>query len=260
VHDNPVSPTWFDRRAARTPPDLVIANSRFTATAAAKLFQGVSVEVLYHPVEEPNLADRHEVRRAVRASLGTDRNAVVVLQASRLEEWKGQAVHLDALARLKEVPGWEAWFAGGGQKPGEQEYLNTLRTRAERAGIGNRVRFLGQRSDVPRLMAAADVYCQPNTGPEPFGIVYVEALYAGLPAVASDFGGSAEIVDETCGLLAPPGDANAVAKLLGELVRNPKLRSTLGQCGPRRAAQLCDPGLALSRLSEYVFADALVKA
>ncbi len=76
-------------------------------------------------------------------------------------------------------------------------------------------------------MAAADVYCQPNTGPEPFGIVFVEALYAGLPVVTSGFGGAAEIVDQTCGVLTPPGNCKAVADALRSLILEPSRRGAL---------------------------------
>src|SRR5262249_40040296 len=80
-------------------------------------------------------------------------------------------------------------FVGGPQRPPEVEFQTDLEAAAARWGIAGRVRFLGQRSDVSRLMAAADVYCQPNTGPEPFGLVFVEALHAGLPVITSGFGG-----------------------------------------------------------------------
>jgi glycosyltransferase involved in cell wall biosynthesis len=142
----------------------------------------------------------------------------VILQSSRLEEWKGQAILIAALGRMKELPGWEAWIAGGVQKSGESDYLSALRRRVEELGISERVRFLGQRSDVRQLMAAADVYCQPNTGPEPFGLAFVEALQAGLPVVTSGFGGAAEIVDATCGILTRPADIAAVSTALVELI------------------------------------------
>lgn len=249
VHGELANPTWLDRWAARTVPDVVIANSKFTSTAAAKLFAGARVEVAYLPVAAPEAFDRAAARRAVRAELGTPDDAVVILQASRLEEWKGQRVHLEALARLKDVPGWAAWFAGGAQKAGEAAYLADLERFAAEAGIADRVRFLGQRSDVPRLMVAADVYCQPNTGPEPFGLAYVEALAAGLPVVASGFGGAAEIVDDRCGVLTPPEDGAAVAAALEGLIRDPARRAALGAAGPRRAGELCDPAAALARLA-----------
>ena len=81
---------------------------------------------------------------------------------------------------------------GGAQRSHEAVYLAELRQAADRAGIGDRVRFLGQRTDVPDLLAAADVFCQPNTGPEPFGIAFVEALYAGLPVVTRRWRGAGD--------------------------------------------------------------------
>ena len=165
----------------------------------------------------------------------------MILQASRLERWKGHAVHLAALGLLRDMPGWECWLAGGVQKAGEERFLNELRSAGEQAGIADRVRFLGQRSDVPRLMAAADVFCQPNTGPEPFGFVLVEALHAGLPVVTSDFGGAVEIVDTSCGVLTKPGDHEAVAAALRDLIEDPSRRRALGAVGPGRAESICDP-------------------
>ena len=248
VHDALDPRHWVNRRAARTPPDAVVTNSRFTAGPAATVFPGVPVTPVYLPVSPPRL-DREQSRREVRAELGTPPDAVVVLQACRLERWKGQAVHVEALGRLRDVPGWEAWFAGGAQKEGEAEFLAELRAAAERLGVEDRVKFLGQRSDVPRLMAAADVYCQPNTGPEPFGVAFVEALYAGLPVVSSAAGGAAEVVTGECGMLTTAGDAGAVAAALRELVADPARRRALGEAGPRRAADLCEPAARLAELA-----------
>ena len=240
VHDHLSPQHWLNRWASRTPPDAVVANSRSTATTAATLFPGVPTDTVYYPVERRE-TDRDAVRHEVREELGTDGEMVVILQASRLERWKGQTVHLEALGQLKSLSAWEAWFAGGPQRPAEDAYLGELKRRADELGIGERVKFLGQRTDVPRLMAAADVYCQPNTGPEPFGIVFIEALHAGLPVVTSDFGGAAEIVTPDCGILCPPGDVRAVADALRELITDLDRRQRLGLAGPTRAAELCEP-------------------
>ena len=234
---------WLERWSARTAPDVILANSWFTAGSVGDVFPDARVEVWYCPVARP--AFDGTARAEVRAEFGTPQERVVILQASRLERWKGQAAHLSALATLRDIPGWECWLAGGAQKAGESEFMEELRTLANRAGIADRVRFLGQRSDVPRLMAAADVFCQPNIGPEPFGIVFVEALYAGLPVVTSEFGGAAEIVDQTCGVLTAPGDPEAVAAALRSLIQDPSRRQALGAAGPGRAESLCDPGRIL---------------
>ena len=240
---------WLNRWAARTRPDVVLANSDFIAANAADWFPGVPLPTCHLPVIPAVPADRDAVRRQVRTELGTRLEAVVILQASRLEEWKGQRTHGEALGRLRDVPNWEAWFAGGAQREGEAAFLAELTARAAELGIAERVRFLGQRSDVRRLMAAADIFCQPNSGPEPFGIAFVEALYAGLPIVTSNFGGGAEVVDGTCGLLTPPGDSTAVAEALARLIRDPNRRAALGRGGPDRARSLCDPARQLRCLS-----------
>jgi glycosyltransferase involved in cell wall biosynthesis len=251
IHDTLDARHWVNRWAARTRPDAIVTNSRFTAGPAATLFPGVRAEPVYLPVAPPVL-DRAEARRAARAELGTPHDAVVILQASRLERWKGQAVHVEALGRLSDAAGWEVWFAGGPQKEGEAEFLAELKAAAERAGIAHRVKFLGQRADIPRLMAAADVYCQPNTGPEPFGVSFVEALYAGLPVVTSATGGALESVNDACGVLVKPNDVSAVADALRGLIVDAPRRRSLGAAGPARAAALCDPARQLAALADAV--------
>jgi glycosyltransferase involved in cell wall biosynthesis len=201
-----------------------------------------------YPVADQSNPDRAADRHDVRAELGTSADAVVIVQASRLEAWKGHVQLLGALARLRDLDAWEGWIVGGPQRPEEARYLAELRDQAERDGIGGRVRFVGQRQDVPRVLAAADIHCQPNLSPEPFGIAFVEALYAGLPVVTAAQGGAAEILDETCALLTRCGDCDALAQSLRRLIVDADLRSRLGQAGPARARLLCDPGVTLGRL------------
>jgi glycosyltransferase involved in cell wall biosynthesis len=113
-------------------------------------------------------------REAVRRELETASEAVVIVQVSRLEEWKGHRALLTALGLLRDVSGWTCWIVGGVQQAREAPYLESLKNLAADLQIKDRIRLVGQRSDVPRLFAAADLFCQPNSGPEPFGIVFVE--------------------------------------------------------------------------------------
>jgi glycosyltransferase involved in cell wall biosynthesis len=142
-----------------------------------------------------------------------------------------------------------AWIVGGAQRPHERAYLAELEAQAAAASIADRVRFLGQRADVPQLLAAADVHCQPNISPEPLGLAFIEALNAGLPVVSTRMGGAAEIVTERCGVLVDPGDATALADVLRRLIADPLERARLGEAGPARAAVLSDPARVLRRLS-----------
>src|SRR5262249_34574044 len=111
--------------------------------------------------------------------------------------------------------------------------------------------LLGERRDVSLLMQAADVFCQPNTKPEPFGLVFVEALGAGVPVVATAMGGALEIVDERCGRLVEP-KREALANVLDRLIDDAPLRRELGEAGPGRALALCAPAVTMQSLEEAV--------
>ena len=240
LHDAANGKHWVDRWAKLTKPDLVICNSRFTATTAARLYPDVAKKVIAYPV---SVLSRHQDgpgRRRLRESLGASPETVVILQASRMQSWKGQRLLIESLALLDPGAPWICWIAGGAQRPSEIAYEQELKDLAAKLKIAERVRFLGQRADVPDLLAAADVFCQPNLGPEPFGIVFIEALSAGLPVVATAMGGAMEIVDERCGQLVSP-EPHLLAKALARLVNEERTRQELGNCGPERARALCDP-------------------
>lgn len=249
LHDA-VSGGAAERAARRTPGRLAVCTSRFVAGTLPRLFPHARAEVVYPAVPAP--ADFSPERSAVRAELGTAADAVVIAQASRMEPWKGHRVHIEALARLADDRRWTCWLAGGAQRPAELQHRDEMRALAERLGIAGRVRWLGERSDVPRLLAAADLLCQPNLGPEPFGMTYVEAMHARLPVVAAATGGALEIVTPETGLLAAPGDAAATAEALRALIADAGLRARLGAAGPARARELCDPAGQMRRLREVL--------
>jgi glycosyltransferase involved in cell wall biosynthesis len=242
---------WLERWARQTKPQLIVCNSRFTERTLSTLYPGVKTEVVYNPVASPGSVEPG-TREAVRGELDTAAEAVVIVQVSRLEEWKGHRTLLNGLGLLRDVPGWTCWIVGGAQRAREAPYLDSLKSLVTELQIGDRIRFVGQRTDVPRLLAAADVFCQPNSGPEPFGIVFVEALYAGLPVVATPIGGVQEIVDGSCGRLVPSADVGALRDALAELIGCSRMRQRLGSRGPARAGGLCDPKQQLLRMQKVL--------
>jgi glycosyltransferase involved in cell wall biosynthesis len=241
AHDAAKGSHWLERWASRVSPDIVIGNSRFTEGTVPLLFPKAPCRIVYYPVEPSQPPDANSCRAEIRNALGVAEDTVAIIQVSRMEAWKGHHLHLEALAKLKDNNRWICWMVGGAQRPVEQEYMREIQEKAFRLGIGDRVRFLGQRSDVPSLLAAADIFSQPNLGAEPFGIVFIEALAAGLPVVTTAMGGPQEIIDESCGLVAPPGNAELVAAALRRLIDSADLRARLGRHGPERARELCDP-------------------
>jgi len=250
LHDATNGQHWLERWARRTTPDLALCNSRFTAGTLPKIYPRVRAELIYCPVTSPNGDYSRTDRALVRAELNTPENATVIIQVGRMEALKGHALHLEALGLLRELPGWVCWQVGGAQRPHEVHYLENLKNTAAQLGIEERVHFLGQRSDVPRLLAGADIYCQPNTVPEGFGMTFIEALLSPLPVVTTAIGGAKEILDSLCGILVRPDDAHALATSLRWLMENPTLRAQLGAAGPARARTLCHPGTQMQRLYE----------
>lgn len=236
----------LERWARTLRPSLVLCNSAFVAASARGAFAGAEVAVTPLPVPPP--ASAAPSRDALRSELGTPPGATVVLMASRLERWKGHALLLDALGSLRQDASWRCWIAGGPQRPHEHAYLDELRAQASRLGIADRVRFLGHRGDVPALMSAADVHCQPNTGPEPFGIAFVEAMHAGLPVIATALGGAPEVVPPSAGLLVEPR-VDAVAGALARVLGSADLRASLGRAGQAHARDHFSPARRIADLA-----------
>ena len=226
--------------ARRVRPAGLIANSRFTA-ASALAWYALEPRVIYLPVPAPHSSLPPNSRSQLRATLGAGEGTVVLLQASRLQAWKGHRQVLAALGPLRQRTDWVWWIAGGAQRPEEEAYRQSLMRQATELGLSGNIRWLGHRDDMPAVLAAADIYCQVNETPEPFGLVFLEALHTGLPVVTGDAGGISEVVDDTCGRTVTSGDTLRLTAVLSELMDQPDLRKSLGSHGPARASLVCDP-------------------
>ena len=260
AHSPPATWHWLDRWANRTPPDLLVANSHHTLASYVRMFGACGDRrVLRCPVAPPPVLDREAVRRRVRAELATPAADVVIVCTSRLERWKGHEPLLEAMGRMRDDARWSAWICGGPQRPHEQRYFDELRRLARERNLADRVKFLGQRADVSDVLCAADIHCQPNTGAEPFGIAFVEAMYAGLPVVTTRLGAAPEIVTDGCGILVPPADVDALEAALRRLIRDPAARRMAARAGPDRAAELCGPAVAMRQI-EQALSDVVVRA
>jgi glycosyltransferase involved in cell wall biosynthesis len=154
---------------------------------------------------------------SVKRSLGLPEGCRVVGIIGNIRFWKGQEHFIDAVkilaGRYEDVYG----LIVGGWGEDDRKYREGLMERVEAAGMSDRVRFLGYRTDVPELLSALDVFVHASTKPEPFGMVILEAMAARRPVVATNIGGPPEILDGgRCGLLVPPGDAGAIADACGK--------------------------------------------
>ena len=121
---------------------------------------------------------------------------------------------------------------------GEGPEEGMIRGLVRALGLEEHVRLLGLRTDVARLLPAADLFLLTSVT-EGIPVTVIEAMAAGLPVVGTRVGGMGEVVDEgTTGLLAPPGDDAALAEAVLRLAGDPDLRARLGRQGRARAEAL----------------------
>ncbi len=181
----------------------------------------------------------------LRQELGVPLDAPVLVSISRLFQWKGHAELLRALALVRrEVPEVRLLIVGEDDPAAgmqREPFSIELKRLAAELGIAQQVVFTGFRSDVPRLLAASDIYAMPSFE-EPFGLVYLEAMAMKKPVVALQNGGTPEVVEhEKTGLLAAPGDRQGLAANILTLIRSPELRAKMGEQGRRRAEERFTP-------------------
>ena len=173
----------------------------------------------------------------VRAELGLGADAPLVGVVGRLVEDKGQDDFLKAAAIiLGRRP--EARFVLVGTGPREAD----LKALAASLGINRAVRFLGFRDDVPEITAALSVSVLPSVDCDASSAVLKEALACGVPAVATQIGGAAEILEDgTTGLIVPPRDPERLARAILSLLDDPARARGMGLRGSRDVAERFTP-------------------
>jgi len=209
----------------------IVTNSQ----AAVSALLGLRNRKVHKVTIVPNGVDLDEFRptlstRQVRAQLGIDDHTPLVGIVAVLRPEKDVATFLRAASLVStSVPSARFLVIGDG---GERAKLEAL---AQELRLPPRVLFLGDRSDVPNLLSALDVFVLTSRA-ESFPNAALEAMAMGLPVAATDVGGTFElIVDRETGFLGPAGNAEGIARRIAELLRNPYLRRTLGAAGAARA-------------------------
>ena len=191
--------------------------------------------VLVHGVDlsqaDALLDRRDEVRAEVRREFAVADDDVLVVSVANLRPEKGYDVLLDASRLLldRELPVRIVAV-------GEGELEEAMAARHAGLGLGDRFTFAGQRSDVLRILAGADVFVLASRQ-EGLPVVLMEATSVGLPIVATAVGGVPQVLtDGVDGLVVPPGDPAALADALARVVSDPELRDRLGAAAKARSA------------------------
>ncbi|MGI9626184.1 MAG: glycosyltransferase family 4 protein [Longimicrobiales bacterium] len=232
VRYTPVYYPPMDRRLSKVVSRYVPMSQAIRAHMAENLGDiETPIEVVYDPfhfdVHDQALADHTVDKR----DFGFAEDDFVLANVGRVVPWKGQDVFLKALRKTVDAcPNVKAVIVGGAKDHDEsREFWDRLQRLTEELGLQDSVCFAGFRSDVPSIMAAADLVVHTATMPEPFGKVLVEAMASRAPVVATGAGGPLEIVAEgESGLLVPANDPDALAEALVKLASNREATRTMG--------------------------------
>ena len=165
----------------------------------------------------------------VKAELGIDHSKLVITCVANFRDAKGHHTLLDAVAAVRrQNPDFCLWLVGDGPlRPDIEGQIRSLR-------LGGVVKVLGQRSDIPRILANTDIFVLASLW-EGMPNAILEAMAARLPVVATCVGGIPEIVvDKEMGYLVPPKDPTALAEALIRMLENKSLRQEMGNAGHRR--------------------------
>ena len=208
------------RRVARRISVRIAVSRAAEAFASRRLGDGFRIV--------PNGAEIERFEHAEPAELSPGRRIVFV---GRLDPRKGFPIAVEALRQLAgEYPDVRLVAAGDGpERSAVRELPPEIRARVDLLGTV-------RNTDLPPVLAAAEVFVAPSLGGESFGMVLIEAMAAGVPVVASRIPGYDEVVrDGVDGLLVPPGDPDALAANVRRLLEDRGLAGRLADSGRARA-------------------------
>lgn len=226
---------WFERRLHRRMAALVGNSHPVVADLLAEGAPPKHVRLIYNGIDTGRFLSgnqRETKRQEVRTRLGLENDVVVLTCVANLFRYKGHADLLRSLGMLGPVFAANCVMLLAGRDAGE---LDSLQRQAVELRIFDRVRFLGERRDVPDLLAASDIGVLASQE-EGFSNAVLESMAAGLPMVVTDVGGNAEAVtDGKNGFVVPARDPALLAEAISAMIGDAGRRRALGDAARRRA-------------------------
>lgn len=225
----------------RTCASTAIAVGRSVADAYRPWLGRLPLEVLPNPVAKMEALAPAE-RAGLRRTLAGEADRPLLLAVGRLTPQKGYADLLTAMGHLRErYPNFRLAIAGQG------ELAVGLQARIDELGLGAQVQLLGVRSDVPRLLAASDVYVSASQW-EGLPVALLEAMAAGLPCVATAVGEVPHLLTPASGVCVPVGAPAQMAAAVADLLDQPARRQALGRAAQDYVARHHNPEGWVERL------------
>jgi glycosyltransferase involved in cell wall biosynthesis len=174
----------------------------------------------------------------LREELGVSQDARLVGMVGRISHWKGQEVLAEAAAFVVRSCTETHFVAVGSYFADESHYLEKLKSMITSLGLDGRFHLVNYRSNVTDVYRALDIFVLPSTKPEPFGRVTVEAMTQGRAVIATNHGGTVELIEDgVTGMLVPPADPKALATAIERLLADRPLRERMGQAAASYAKE-----------------------
>ncbi len=221
-------------RALHRRMDAVLGNSRAVVEELVRK-EGCAesrTRLIYNGVRFP---ETRLTRGEARARLGLDEHALVAVMVANLFPYKGHLDLIQALATIADAlpKPWSMLCAGRDSGCGAD-----IARAIAKAGLGENVRLMGERSDIPLLLEASDISILSPTRNEGFSNAVLESMAAGLPMVVTDVGGNAEaVIEGDTGFVVPAHDPEMLGAAILKLAHDPGLRQSMGERARQRAAE-----------------------
>lgn len=247
---------WVERWG-RPWTQAIVPVSREEAERLVREERAPAAKVRWIPngVEDTGAADEAE-RRAEMArwleNKGLNTGTFTCVMIAQMRPRKGPETLIDAFASFRRTGGEGVLLMiGDGEFTGGTDYLTGLQARARDAGLGDSVHFTGFMEAPWTLAQGADLFVLPSLFGEGLPLVLIEAMNHARAAAASDTLGNRELIREAGnGWLFPPGDAEALAKILNEAAADPAGRRERGEAGRRRFLERYELGAILETWRE----------
>lgn len=232
-HQHPIA-TWYERHLHHHMDALVGNSQRVVQDLLDEGAPAERVRLIYNGINVnrfPSSRDRIEIRRSVRAKLNISEHTLLFICVANLFSYKGHADLLEAIASLGTSFLSTSILLLVGRDAGEYQ---SLKTQAFSLGISNQICFLGERQDIPDLLAASDIGVL-TSHEEGFSNAVLEMMAAGLAVIATNVGGNSEaIFDNKCGNIVQAHQPLDIAAAMHSLLRDPNRRRAMGEAARQR--------------------------
>ncbi len=209
------------------------------------------IEILYNGIDTEKLNPENAGGKKIREEFGIGEQEILTGMIARFTWGKGHEEFLEAANNLIQKYSNLKFIIVGEASRGEQNYERKIKNLADELNLTDKVIFTGYREDIPRLLAAMDIFVFPSHS-EAFGIALIEAMAMGVPSVCSDSNGILDIaVDGETSLLFKTKDAPDLSRKLEQLIRSPELRKTFGKAAIKRAREKFEIKKLISNLIDF---------